>query len=137
MREDPRTFDFNAHLYAQAVPEVWSGLVTFDPDGNPVGGWAETWAVSEDGSVVQFHIRPDNSGRTNGAPVTAHDFVWSFARLLSPEPVGATGQNSYSFILYDIKYGEAFSTNTPYAVEGDPLTGQVPTEADLGLRAVD
>jgi ABC-type transport system substrate-binding protein len=137
MREDPNTFDFNANLYAQAEPEVWSGLLTFDPDGNPVGDWAETWETNEDGSVWTFHIRPDNSGWTNGDPVTAHDFVWSFARLLSPEPVGATGQNSYSFILYDVKYGEAFSTNTPYAVEGDPLTGQVPTEADLGLRAVD
>jgi ABC-type oligopeptide transport system substrate-binding subunit len=137
MQNDPATFDYNANLYADADPETFSGLLTFDPDGNPVPDWAETWEPNEDGSVWTFHIRPDNTGWTNGDPVTAQDFVWSFARILSPEPVGATGQNSYSFILYDVKYGEAFSTASPYAGEGDPLSGQVPTEADLGLRAID
>ncbi|MDQ3655288.1 MAG: ABC transporter substrate-binding protein [Chloroflexota bacterium] len=137
LQNEPATFDFNANLYASAEPECWSGLLTFDPDGIPVPDWAESWETNEDGSVWTFHLRPDNTGWTNGDPVTAHDFVWSFARILSPEPVGATGQNSYSFILYDVKYGEAFSTVSEYAVEGDPLSGQVPTEADLGLNAID
>ena len=35
LQNEPGTFDFNANLYAQAEPEVWSGLLTFDPDGNP------------------------------------------------------------------------------------------------------
>ncbi|MDQ3694222.1 MAG: peptide ABC transporter substrate-binding protein [Chloroflexota bacterium] len=137
LQNEPASFDFNANLYVSAEPEVWSGLLTFDPDGTPVPDWAESWETNDDGSVWTFHLRPENTGWSNGDPITADDFVWSFARILSPEPLGATGQNSYSFILYDVKYGEAFSTNSEYAGEGDPLSGQIPTEADLGLRAVD
>ena len=49
-----------------------------------------------------------------------------------PEPEGITGQNVYSFILYDIKNGEAFSTGAE-----DAELGRVPTEEDLGLKAID
>ena len=137
LQNEPLSFDWNANLYCSAEPETFSGLLKFDPDGNAVADWAETWESNEDGSVWTFHIRPDNTGWTNGDPVTAHDFVWSFARLLDPNPVGAAAQNSYSFIAYDIKYGEPFSTGTPVEREGDPLNGKVPTAEDLGLRAID
>lgn len=132
MSTDPSSFDFNANLYCNAEPEAWAGLLTFDPDGNAVGDWAETWEPNADGSVWTFHIRPNNTGWTNGDPVTAHDFVWSFTRLLSPNPVGASGQNVYTFILYDVKHGEGFSTGATV----DAL-GRVPTEDDLGLKALD
>ena len=137
MQEDPSSFDFNADLYVGAETECWAGLLTFDPNGTPVPDWAETFTSNEDGSVWTFNIRPNNRGWTNGDPVTAADFVWSFTRTLSPAPLGAAGPNSYSFILYDIKNAESFSTGTPVAREGDPLNGKVATEADLGLRAVD
>ncbi|MDP9365669.1 MAG: peptide ABC transporter substrate-binding protein, partial [Chloroflexota bacterium] len=137
LQGDPLTFDFNANLYANADPECWSGLLTFDPNGTPVADWAERWEPNADGSVWTFHLRQGNTGWTNGDPVTAHDAVWSFTRILDPAPVGAETQNSYSFILYDIKNAESFSTNAPVAREGDPLNGQVATAADLGLRAVD
>jgi len=137
LQNDPGTFDFNANLYASAEPEVWSGLLTFDPDGKAVADWAERWEKNEDGSVWTFYLRPDNTGWSNGDPVTAEDFIWSFARILDPEPVGAAAQNSYSFILYDIKYAEPFSTKAPVEREGDPLNGQVPTAEDLGMRAID
>jgi ABC-type transport system substrate-binding protein len=137
LQNEPLTFDWNANLYCDAEEEVFSGLLKFDPDGNPIADWAETWEPNEDASVWTFHLRPDNTGWSNGDPVTAHDFVWSFARLLDPKPVGAPAQNSYSFILYDVKYGEQFSTGTPVEREGDPLNGKVPTADDLGLRALD
>jgi ABC-type transport system substrate-binding protein len=137
MQDDPSSFDFNADLYVGAEVECWAGLLTFDADGVPVPDWAETFSSNEDGSVWTFNIRPNNRGWTNGDPVTAHDFVWSFTRILSLEPLGATGQNSYSFILYDIKNAESFSTGDPVVREGDPLNGRVATEADLGIRAID
>ena len=137
LQNEPLSFDWNANLYCSAEPETFSGLLKFDPNGNPVADWAETWESNEEGSVWTFNIRPDNTGWSNGDPVTAHDFVWSFARLLDPEPVGASAQNSYSFIAYDIKNGEAFSTGAPIEREGDPLNGQVPTAEDLGLAALD
>ena len=137
LQNDPSTFDFNANLYANAETEVWSGLLAFDPDGVAVADWAETWEKNDDGSVWTFHLRPDNTGWSNGDPVTAEDFIWSFARILDPNPAGAATQNSYSFILYDVKNGESFSSNTPVVREGDPLNGKVATAADLGLKAID
>jgi oligopeptide transport system substrate-binding protein len=137
LQNEPLSFDWNANLYCSAEPETFSGLLKFDPDGNPIADWAETWESNEEGSVWTFHLRPDNTGWSNGDPVTAHDFVWSFARLLSPTPEGAQAQNSYSFIAYDIKNGEAFSTGAAIEREGDPLNGQVPTAEDLGLKAID
>jgi oligopeptide transport system substrate-binding protein len=137
LQNEPLSFDWNANLYCSAEPETFSGLLKFDPNGNPVADWAETWESNEDGSVWTFHLRPDNTGWSNGDPVTAHDFVWSFARLLSPTPEGAQAQNSYSFIAYDIKNGEAFSSGAAIEREGDPLNGQVPTAEDLGLAALD
>jgi ABC-type transport system substrate-binding protein len=124
---DPSSFDFNADLYCGAEVEAWSGLLTFDADGIAVPDWAETFESNEDASVWTFHIRPNNTGWSNGDPITADDFVWSFTRLLAPETA-----NTYSFILYDIKNAEAFSTGAT----ADPAT-PVPVAADLGLKAID
>ncbi|CAA9584476.1 MAG: Oligopeptide ABC transporter, periplasmic oligopeptide-binding protein OppA [uncultured Thermomicrobiales bacterium] len=137
LQDEPATFDFNSNLYANAEPECWAGLLTFDPNGTPVPDWAERFESNAEGSVWTFHLRQGNTGWTNGDPVTAHDFVWSFSRILDPAPVGAAGPNSYSFILYDVKNAESFSNATPVAREGDPLNGQVATREDLGLRAID
>ncbi len=137
LQDDPASFDFNADLYCQGEPEVWAGLLTFDPDGVVTADWAETWSSNDEGSVWTFNIRPDNKGWTNGDPVTAQDFVWSFGRTLSPNPEGATAQDVYSFILYDVKYGEPFSKGDKIEVEGDPLNGKVPAQKDLGLKAID
>jgi ABC-type oligopeptide transport system substrate-binding subunit len=129
LQVDPSSFDFNADLYCGAEVETWAGLLTFDADGVAVGDWAETFESNEDASVWTFHLRPNNTGWTNGDPVTAEDFVWSFARLL--DPVTA---NTYSFILYDIKNAEAFSTGK--AADGSTPTPAI-TAADLGLKAID
>ncbi len=119
LQNNPLTYDFNSNLYAGAEPEVWAGLLTFDPDGRVVPDWAERWESNEDASVWTFYMRQNNKGWSNGDPVTAHDAVWSLARILNPET-----NNSYAFILYDVKNGEAFNGGTA-KVE------------DLGLKAID
>ncbi len=119
LQNNPLTYDFNANLYAGAEPEVWAGLLTFDPNGRVVPDWAERWESNEDASVWTFYMRQNNTGWSNGDPVTAHDAVWSLARILNPET-----NNSYAFILYDVKNGEAFNGGTA-KVE------------DLGLKALD
>jgi ABC-type oligopeptide transport system substrate-binding subunit len=131
-RGNPVTFDWNANLYCNAEEETFAGLLTFDPDLNPIADWAETWEPNEDASVWTFHIRPDNQGWSDGNPVTADDFVWSWARQLDQETAAP-----YASFFFDVKYAEAFNTQTPYPVEGDPLYDTVPTAEDLGLRALD
>ena len=79
---DPPTLD--PHLSGDAtsaeyVVEIFSGLVTFDQDLNIVPDLAESWDVSEDGTVYTFHLREDARFH-NGKPVRAQDFKWSIER---------------------------------------------------------
>lgn len=129
LQNDPKSFDWNADLYCNAEQETFAGLLGFDPDGNAVADWAEKWEPNDDASVWTFHLRKDNTGWSNGDPVTAHDFVWSFARILDPETA-----NVYAFILYDVKNGEAFNTGAEVDIDGKK---RVPTADDLGLKALD
>lgn len=45
---------------------------------------AERWDVSEDGLTYTFHLRKDAKW-SNGSPLTAHDFVFSWRRALLPD----------------------------------------------------
>jgi oligopeptide transport system substrate-binding protein len=63
---------------------IMDPLVTLGDDLQPVPGLAESWDVSEDGKTVTFHLRGDGKW-TNGDPVTAQDFEWSWKRTISPE----------------------------------------------------
>ena len=129
LSNEPSSFDWNADLYCNADVSSFAGLLTFDPDGNVVADWAETWEANEDASVWTFNLRPDNTGWSNGDPVTAHDFVWSYARILAPETA-----NVYSFILYDVLHGQAFNAGNEVELESGMA---VPTSEELGLAALD
>lgn len=118
---NPTSFDFNADLYCNADTNAFEGVVTFDADLNPAPGWAETWESNEDASVWTFHIRQNNTGWSDGTPVTAGDFVYSWARQLDPETAAP-----YASFFFDVKNAEAYNTG-----EGGV------TADDLGLKAID
>lgn len=63
--------------------DLFEGLVSQDKEGNIIPGIASHWEVSEDNRVYTFHLR--NSQWSNGEPLTAEDFVYSFRRLLDPD----------------------------------------------------
>jgi oligopeptide transport system substrate-binding protein len=63
---------------------IMDPLVTLGDDLEPVPSLAESWDVSKDGKTVTFHLRSDGKW-TNGDPVTAEDFEWSWKRTISPE----------------------------------------------------
>lgn len=84
--EEPQTLD--PHL-AEGVPtanilrDLFEGLATTEPDGRIVPGAAAHWDVSRDGLTYTFYLDP--AGRwSNGEPVTAEDFVWSWRRVVDP-----------------------------------------------------
>lgn len=72
----------------QGVPEshvirdLLEGLVNQDADGNVIPGVAESWET-EDNKKYVFHLRKDAKW-SNGDPVTAHDFEYSFKRVTDP-----------------------------------------------------
>lgn len=103
---DPQELD--PHIVT-GVPEhhiltaLLEGLVLKDPATlEPIPGVAERWEISDDGRVYTFQLR-HNARWSNGDPVTAHDFAWSWWRALQP----ALG-NQYAYMLYPIKNAEAY-----------------------------
>jgi len=129
---NPTSFDWNLNLYCNAEEETFAGLLAFDENLEAAADWAEKWEPNEDASIWTFHIRQNNKGWTDGKPVTAGDFVWSWGRQLDP----ANGA-AYAGFLFDIKYAEQFNTNKPVDDPNDPLNGKVPTIDDLGIKAID
>lgn len=66
-------------------------------------GVAENYTVSDDGLVYTFRLRP-TARWSNGRPVTAHDFVWSWQRCLHPETA-----SKYAYQLYYVVGAERYN----------------------------
>lgn len=99
---------------------LFEGLTVIDEaTSQALPGAAERWDISPDGLTYTFHLRK-NGRWSNGDPVTAHDFVTSFQRILSPA-LGA----EYAYMLYPVKNAEAFNT------------GKLTDFSQVGFRAID
>ena len=98
-------------------------LVRLNPDTNEAEpALAESWDVSEDGITVTYHLRSDGVW-SNGDPVTAGDFEYSWKRTLSPELAA-----DYAYQLYGIQG----------AAEYNGCEKQCDAMADkVGVKAVD
>jgi oligopeptide transport system substrate-binding protein len=69
---------------ANILLNIMDPLVKLGDDLEPVAALAESWETSQDGKTVTFTLRQDGKW-TNGDPVTAEDFEWSWKRTISPE----------------------------------------------------
>src|SRR5438045_2722476 len=77
---------------------------------------AERWDVNNDSSEFTFHLR--HNGRwSNGDPIDANDFVYSFRRALAKE---TASRNAY--LSYTLKYAQAYNEQAVFV--RDPATGQ-------------
>ena len=85
------------------LDHIFEGLYTKDKDGKAVLGTAEKVDKSEDGKIYTFTIREDAKW-SDGSPVTAHDFEYSWKRTLNPE----TG-SQFAYYLYYIKGAEDYN----------------------------
>ena len=72
--------------------QLYNGLVDMDDSLNIVPSIAKSWTISEDGLTYTFLLRDDVTfHNTKEFPfkhprkVTAHDFVYSFSRILDPD----------------------------------------------------
>ncbi|MCM3731169.1 ABC transporter substrate-binding protein [Fictibacillus nanhaiensis] len=86
--------------------QLFEGLVRLDEKGNVVAGVAESWDISDDKTVYTFHLNK-NAKWSNGDPVTAEDFIFSWERVLNPEVAAPLGSN-----LFFIKNGAAYNEGT-------------------------
>jgi oligopeptide transport system substrate-binding protein len=100
---------------------IMDPIVRLDPKTNEaVPSLAESWDVSEDGKTVTYHLRQDGKW-TNGDPVTANDFVYSWKRTLSPELAA-----DYAYQLYGIEGAIDYNSCTKNC---DALADKVGVEA--------
>ncbi|EPW8513190.1 oligopeptide ABC transporter substrate-binding protein OppA [Klebsiella aerogenes] len=109
----------------EGVPEsnvnrdLFEGLVIGDLNGHPVPGVAESWD-NKDFKVWTFHIRKDAKW-SDGSPVTAQDFVYSWQRLADPKTASP-------YAIY-LQYGHVANVD-------EIIAGKKPA-TDLGVKAID
>jgi len=121
---EPRTLDPQA---AQGVTEhhiimaMIEGLVapSMSDQSKVVAGMADRWEHNEDASVWTFHIGEDRRW-SNGDPVTAQDFVFSYRRMLT-----ASFGAQYAENLFILKGAE------------DYYNGKIRDFDDVGVKAMD
>jgi oligopeptide transport system substrate-binding protein len=102
---------------SEIMGDLMIGLTTHDPACKAIPGMATHWETSGDGLIWTFHLR--EALWSDGVPVTAGDFVFSWQRLVDP-----ASASSYAYFLHLIKNGVAISA------------GKMPASA-LGARAID
>src|SRR5918996_6344521 len=102
---------------ARIYMALYQGLVEYHPKTmEPEPALAERWHANNDSSEFTFHLR--RNGRwSNGDPIDANDFVYSFRRALAKE---VASRNAY--LAYYIKYAQAFNEGKVFV--RDPQTGQ-------------
>jgi oligopeptide transport system substrate-binding protein len=92
------------HTGGTVILNLFAGVLQPHPVTlEPMPDLGTSWTVSEDGRTYRFELR--ESVWSDGTPLTAADFVWSFQRVLDPK----TG-SKYSSMLYPIRYGAMFSS---------------------------
>jgi oligopeptide transport system substrate-binding protein len=93
------------------------------PELKPLPGMAQSWDVN--GSTVTLHLRHDGMW-TNGTPVTAQDYVFSWLRTISPE-LGA----DYAYQFFGIKGAAEYNGCDPKKADCNAL------KAKVGISAPD
>ena len=118
---DPESLDphktstvYEAHI----LRDLFLGLTTEDAKAETIPGAAESWTVSPDGKTYTFKLRADGKW-SDGTPVTADDFVFSWRRLVDPATAA-----EYAYMLAPVVNAEAITK------------GEKKPE-ELGVKAVD
>lgn len=99
---------------------LFEGLYNEDQDGGLVPGVATSHELSDDKTVYTFHLR-DNAKWSNGDPVTAADFVYSWKRLADPK---TASEYAWYMELMQVKNAAKITA------------GEMPVD-ELGVKAVD
>lgn len=107
---EPQTLDpakMTGQPEGRLAQALFEGLTTYHPKTlEPLPGVAKRWEVSPDGRTYTFHLRQDAywvRGTERLSRVTAHDFVYSWQRLLNPETA-----SNYGYILFYVKGTEDY-----------------------------
>lgn len=131
---DPAQYGSGFELYI--LPSLFEGLVSCDPyTVEPAAGIATHYEVGAGDTRMTFFLRGHPSPRGNrlplapdraspalwsdGAPISAHDFVYSWRRVIDPATAAA-----FAYVLYYVRNAREIQS------------GRTPVDK-LGVRAID
>lgn len=103
----------------KVLANLFEGLAQYDSSLIPRPAVAASWEVLEEGMRYVFHLRKDVLW-SDGVPLTANDFTYSWRRLLEP----ATGAE-YAYFLFDVDGAEDYNA------------GRIHDFSQVGIKAVD
>jgi len=103
----------------EVIADCIDGLMQMDADGAAIPAIAESYDLSDDGTVYTFHLR--DAQWANGAPVTANDFEFAWKRIAQE-----AGEYAY---LFDTSVGCIKNADAIIYEGADPDT--------LGVKAID
>lgn len=131
---DPGRYGGGFELYL--LPSLFEGLVSYDPETvEPAAGLATHYSLNSDDTRMTFFLRghPNPEGTrlprgrerspaarwTDGRPITAQDFVYSWRRVIDPATAAL-----FAYVLYYVRNGR------------DIQNGRKPVD-QFGVRAID
>ncbi len=124
---EPQTLD---PQYMTGQPEsrislaIYDGLFEYEETTmNPMPSLATSHEANSDGTIWTFKLR-NNARWSDGTPLNAHDFVYSWRRAVSPAFAAP-----YASMMYIVRFAEAYNTHAAFV--RDPSTGKFATEADM------
>ncbi|MQN24751.1 peptide ABC transporter substrate-binding protein [Lentilactobacillus buchneri] len=90
------TIDISKSTGYGQTGNVFESFYRLGKDGKPTAGLAKSGKVSKDGKTWTFTLR--NAKWSNGDPITAQDFVYSWRRTLKPST-----KSAYAYLFSGIK----------------------------------
>ena len=118
--DEPASLDpaiSNGQPEARIYMALYEGLVEYNPKTlEPEPALAERWHINNDSSEFTFHLRT-NGRWSNGDPIDANDFIYSFRRALDKK---TASRNAY--LASYLRYAKAYNEQQVFV--RDPKTGQ-------------
>ncbi|MEE2908688.1 MAG: peptide ABC transporter substrate-binding protein [Planctomycetota bacterium] len=129
---DPQRMSYLADM--RLAYALYEGLLRWNTDDFSLEPAAvEEWSVEKDGRRLRFTLRSD--GRwSDGSPVTAGDFAWSWMRLLLPDTAA-----DYSNLFFSIEGAKSFWQWRQAQLQGftaDPWQNQTPRKQADAVRGL-
>ena len=118
---DPESLDphkTSTTYEADLLRDLFAGLMAQDKDAGVIPGAAESYTVSADAKTYTFKLRADGKW-SDGSPVTADDFVFSWQRAVNPDTA-----SEYAYLLAPV-------------VNAEDITAKKMKLEDLGVKAID
>jgi len=121
LSSEPETLDPTLNVYSRSsivLQNMFRGLYKIGPDDTAIPALAEGYTIDETGKIYTFTLK-EGLKWSDGSPLKAGDFEYSWKRVLNPEV--ASGASWY---LYYIKNARAYNNGEA-------------TADDVGVKALD